>query len=1045
MIVRNEASIIARCLASITPAIDWYVIVDTGSTDDTVERAEKILRDRGIDGEIHRTEFVDFDTTRNEALDLCRRSSAAFDYILLADADMELRVDDPSFRERLVAPAYRLVQRSSISYQNVRLIRRDLDARYVGATHEYLDTGVQAEKIDELWFIDHQDGSSRSEKWERDRRLLSRALERSPNDARSMFYLAQTLRESGRLAEASRWYEARIAAGGWDEEVWYSKWMLAFTSAKDDDDFVRLCFEAYRFRPGRAEPLHSIARRLREACRWERAMSFAEKGRAIPFPSHDLLFIDDSIYREGFDEETSIAGYYCKSPVRYAAGRDACFSLATRRSARSETRLGARFNSVYYARRFDEVFPGSSSHPITMEVGPGWSATNPSIARTADGWRGVVRTVNYRLVDGNYVNDSPGAPIRTRNWLVRFSDAFEIESALEIEEPADAPRCADAPIRGYEDCRLIVWREALWCSATVADRSPDMRREVILLRLDADGSVAAEYRLRGLVAGRNEKNWVPFVFGDELLFVYQADPTTVVRFDPDSGRVAELVRQTPDLALEQLRGGSQAVAVDGGWLYLTHEVDQFSPRVYLHRFAYLTDDFRVGAVSDPFYFSRKGIEFAAGLARDGSRLVASYGVNDGEAHIAEFDLDQVLTIMGVGADRSAEVGKPSGARPRAARERRLTLVTACFDLASRERDRQRGIDFYRSHGSWLLGLDHDLVIYTEPGLVEELRGRRKEAGLESRTLVVASPLERFASFRQLDEIRLARQENPIRNANPRKDTPLYAALGWAKFEMLRDAISSNPFSTSHVGWIDLGLAHVATRTHTAEDRVFDEPSDRMRILVMRPFDRRDFGDRRTSFEFLRGYVAAGYLAGSRAVVDEVCEVIAREARDCLDERFAPSDEQLLPLVAVQRPDLFELTFGDYPSILVNHSVMRSAADNLLFQLRSSRERGMFDRGAEIARRIMESLRLGTFAAPPEPLADLLEESFISAWYAERPLTDLAETIAREYVRRVGVDAAFRSAFESNEARVRANFAWLDHDVWSVAGGAPAVSEESPRS
>ena len=40
MIVKNESSILGRCLSSISPAVDEIIIVDTGSTDHTKEIAK---------------------------------------------------------------------------------------------------------------------------------------------------------------------------------------------------------------------------------------------------------------------------------------------------------------------------------------------------------------------------------------------------------------------------------------------------------------------------------------------------------------------------------------------------------------------------------------------------------------------------------------------------------------------------------------------------------------------------------------------------------------------------------------------------------------------------------------------------------------------------------------------------------------------------------------------------------------------------------------------------------------------------------------------
>ena len=73
MIVKNEAAIIERCLAALAPYIDCYVICDTGSTDDTVERIRGFLDQHGIPGVIARTTFRDFE----QAVELAQRLTGA--------------------------------------------------------------------------------------------------------------------------------------------------------------------------------------------------------------------------------------------------------------------------------------------------------------------------------------------------------------------------------------------------------------------------------------------------------------------------------------------------------------------------------------------------------------------------------------------------------------------------------------------------------------------------------------------------------------------------------------------------------------------------------------------------------------------------------------------------------------------------------------------------------------------------------------------------------------------------------------------------------
>ena len=78
MIVKNEAAIVERALASLLPAISCYVILDTGSSDDTVARIERFFSAAGLSGEIHHGHFVNFGQARNDALAHCQSSALNF-------------------------------------------------------------------------------------------------------------------------------------------------------------------------------------------------------------------------------------------------------------------------------------------------------------------------------------------------------------------------------------------------------------------------------------------------------------------------------------------------------------------------------------------------------------------------------------------------------------------------------------------------------------------------------------------------------------------------------------------------------------------------------------------------------------------------------------------------------------------------------------------------------------------------------------------------------------------------------------------------------
>ena len=85
MIVKNESKVIERCLGSVKDFINYWVIVDTGSTDGTQQIIKNFMKD--VPGELHQSEWQNFEYNRNEALQFAKNKG---DYILFMDADDQL-------------------------------------------------------------------------------------------------------------------------------------------------------------------------------------------------------------------------------------------------------------------------------------------------------------------------------------------------------------------------------------------------------------------------------------------------------------------------------------------------------------------------------------------------------------------------------------------------------------------------------------------------------------------------------------------------------------------------------------------------------------------------------------------------------------------------------------------------------------------------------------------------------------------------------------------------------------------------------------------
>jgi glycosyltransferase involved in cell wall biosynthesis/Tfp pilus assembly protein PilF len=141
MIVRDEEEMLPRCLAAVAPAVDEIIIVDTGSTDRTVE----IAREFGATV-IEKEWTGSFSDARNVSFD-----AATSDWIIYLDADEVLVADDVKRLKALTGKTWReafyLVETSytgelgdggSITNSAMRVFRNRPHYRFEGRLHEQI-------------------------------------------------------------------------------------------------------------------------------------------------------------------------------------------------------------------------------------------------------------------------------------------------------------------------------------------------------------------------------------------------------------------------------------------------------------------------------------------------------------------------------------------------------------------------------------------------------------------------------------------------------------------------------------------------------------------------------------------------------------------------------------------------------------------------------------------------------------------------------------------------------------------------------------------
>jgi glycosyltransferase involved in cell wall biosynthesis len=330
VMAKNEAHVLARCLASARSMVQTWLVLDTGSTDGTGDVAREAMKD--LPGEVVERPWKGFGASRTELLELARNRA---DYTLVLDADDALEHPDGARFPELDQPAYALLVRDGpLAYWRLQLFSSALPWRYEGALHELaVCDGAPAHGRLEGVVYQRIGGGARSqdpEKYLKDAELLEDELRRDPSNPRTVFYLARSYEDAGNVARALGHYERRALMGGWEEEVYCALFhaarareVLAFPKDRVVSGYV----DAWSARPQRAEPLYRLAVVARESGDFVRARAFATAAQALPFPRADSLFIHHEIYAWRALDELAAA---CARLSDWAAAVEVCRMILAR-------------------------------------------------------------------------------------------------------------------------------------------------------------------------------------------------------------------------------------------------------------------------------------------------------------------------------------------------------------------------------------------------------------------------------------------------------------------------------------------------------------------------------------------------------------------------------------------------------------------------------------------------------------------------------------------------------------------------------------------
>jgi tetratricopeptide (TPR) repeat protein len=622
-------------------------------------------------------EFQDFGYNRSFALKACENmENLVPDYILLLDADMIFWVNPSLTKEEFkksltVADAHYMYQGTEqFFYKNVRIVKNNFDISYWGVTHEYVKTPPNTiystlEKSN-VFIKDIGDGGAKSDKFERDIRLLKKGLEDDPDNDRYHFYLANSYKDSGDYDNAIETYKKRIKIGGWHEEIWYSYYAigLCYKLKGDMGKAIHAWMDAYQFFPERIENLYEIIHFYRCEGKNRLAYPFCRLAKVELDQRRklDYLFMQKDVYDYKLDYELSIIGYYSNTD-KYALEKVSMQVLKYPYLDDSICR-NVLSNYKFYAPSISSWDNGKMSHftkiakTVGKELMKPWAnefvSSTPSILSMDNGntFFVNVRYVNYRIGDqGEYINQDQ---IITKNVLAKLVQDEKGFWDKESEMILSYDVTHDNRYVGLEDVRLFLHGGKIYYSANrgISENGLDNKMVIEAGSIDTESGKTMDSCFLTMDGQRDiEKNWVYFQGENRKKMVYGWHPLILGTVE-GSRFIKTHEFQTPAF-FRNLRNSTNGVYVnDPVWgeeiWFIAHVVSYEDRRYYYHMFIVLDKHtLALKKYTKMFTFEKEKVEYTLGFDynKKTDRFLIGYSTMDNSTKFINIDRSRITTSL----------------------------------------------------------------------------------------------------------------------------------------------------------------------------------------------------------------------------------------------------------------------------------------------------------------------------------------------------------------------------------------------------------------
>jgi glycosyltransferase involved in cell wall biosynthesis len=332
MIVKDESHIIEKTLLNLMQyiAFDYWVICDTGSSDETPSIIQNFFKERNINGELVHHEWKDFAHNRTLALECAFNKT---DYVFIFDADDSIH-GTFQLPTPMNADWYMLQFGHGVSYTRPLLFTNHKRWKFRGVLHEYLepiDTIGQVVTLVGNYHVDSGRSGNRSlqpDKYYKDALVLEKAFELEPPDGlkpRYSFYCAQSYKDAGDkyTDKAIEWYKKVLTYHHhWNQEHYYSSLQLGnlYKNKNDMPNSIYYYMKTVEYDSERIEGVASTMSHFQQTGNHAIVNALYHKFKnykQLP----NKLFVNTYSYQHRIEYHNSISAFYINDKQ---SGYDCC-------------------------------------------------------------------------------------------------------------------------------------------------------------------------------------------------------------------------------------------------------------------------------------------------------------------------------------------------------------------------------------------------------------------------------------------------------------------------------------------------------------------------------------------------------------------------------------------------------------------------------------------------------------------------------------------------------------------------------------------------